>query len=132
MTNNGFARLKDVAYSMFLVILVCHCSGAPKKAAEAGSANKPAVTSGNANKPQVYTVLIGDMKFQPDQIAVSKGDTIIWKNNDLVAHNVTEFPDNKWTSSEIPVGESWRMAITESSDYYCSIHPVMKGKIVVK
>ena len=46
-------------------------------------------------------------------------------------HNVL-IPDKKWTSSEILQDGLWKMSVTQSSDYYCSIHPVMKGKIVMK
>ncbi len=28
------------------------------------------------------------MKFNPAEITVQKGDTVIWKNNDMVAHCV--------------------------------------------
>ncbi len=122
MTNRVFIKLKHAAYSLLLVTLLSHCSDSPKKAG----------VKDNGNKPHVYTVLISDMKFQPEQIEVSRGDTLIWKNNDIVAHDVTEFPDKKWTSSEIPPGGSWKMAVTQSSDYYCSIHPEMEGKIVIK
>ncbi len=116
--KKAFTKLTHTVFTLLLVILVNHCSGSPGKA--------------DTNKHQVHTVSISDMKFQPDQIEISKGDTVIWKNNDLVAHNVTEFPDKKWSSPLIPSGGSWKIAVNQSSDYYCSIHPVMKGKIVVK
>jgi plastocyanin len=72
------------------------------------------------------------MKFDPEKIVVNKGDTLIWTNHDMVTHCVTELPNKLWTSSEIHPDGSWKMVATKSSAYYCSIHPVMKGKIVVK
>jgi plastocyanin len=75
---------------------------------------------------------MNDMKFQPETIQVSKGDTVVWKNNDMVAHNVAQFPEKRWSSPVIPSGGSWKLAVTQSSDYYCTIHPEMKGKIVMK
>lgn len=82
--------------------------------------------------PKIYTIEISGMKFNPDVITVHKGDTIIWKNNDLVTHCVTELPANAWTSSKIPSGASWEMVINTSSNYFCAIHVVMKGKIIVE
>jgi plastocyanin len=82
--------------------------------------------------PKAYTIEISGMKFHPDVITVHKGDTIIWKNNDLVVHCVTEIPDNTWTSSKIPAGASWEMVVNTSSIYFCAIHLVMKGKIIVE
>jgi plastocyanin len=85
-----------------------------------------------AYHPKTYTVEISGMKFQPDEIIVHKGDTVVWKNNDLVVHCVTEIPGNLWTSSKISPGSSWEIAVDRSSNYFCAIHLVMKGKIIVK
>ena len=72
------------------------------------------------------------MKFQPAELEVQKGDTVVWVNRDIVAHDVTEQPDKAWTSSPLTTGQSWSMVAEQSADYYCSIHVVMKGKLVVK
>ena len=82
--------------------------------------------------PKVHTVEIKQMKFQPAELMVQKGDTVVWINNDIVAHDVTEEPGKAWTSSVMPVGESWSLVVTQSADYYCSIHVVMKGKLIVQ
>jgi plastocyanin len=101
---------------VFSVILLSRCSPAPEKKAA----------------PKTYTVEITQMQFRPAELAVQVGDTVVWVNHDLVAHNVTEAYGKNWTSSEMPAGASWRMAVTGSADYYCSIHPVMKGKLLVQ
>ena len=49
-----------------------------------------------------------------------------WTIKDMVTHDVTQVP-NHWTSSNLPPGKSWKMAVGESADYYCSIHVVMVG-----
>ena len=86
----------------------------------------------NADKPVTDTVIISAMAFHPAELTVNKNDTVIWINKGLVAHNVTEFPDSHWASDTIPPGISWKKAIDSSFDYFCSIHPTMKGKITVK
>jgi plastocyanin len=85
-----------------------------------------------AHSPEVHTVEIAQMKFNPSVIYVNKGDSVVFINNGFVDHDITETKNHRWTSSVLPAGESWRMVATQSSDYYCSIHVVMKGKIVVK
>lgn len=82
--------------------------------------------------PKVHTIEIREMKFHPAELRVQKGDTVVWINKDLVAHDVTEETRKAWTSSVIPSGKSWRMVVAESVEYFCSIHQVMKGKIVVQ
>lgn len=82
--------------------------------------------------PVLHIVEIREMKFQPSELIIEKGDTIIWKNHDLVPHNVTEVRSNAWGSPVIRTGESWSFVVEKSSDYFCSIHVVMKAKVLVR
>jgi len=84
------------------------------------------------HEPKLHVVEIRQMKFQPAELVVQKGDTVRWINRDIVAHDVTEEPGKAWTSSLMPVGESWSLVVTQNADYYCSIHVVMKGKLLVQ
>lgn len=79
-----------------------------------------------------YSIDIMQMQFQPAELTIQKGDTVIWTNNDIVAHDVTEENDRHWTSGPLAPGESWSLIVKESVDYYCSIHVVMKGRLVVR
>jgi len=82
--------------------------------------------------PSLYTVDIIQMKFSPADIAVHSGDTVMWVNNDMVAHDITEQKNHLWSSSLLAPGKSWKMVITKDEDYYCSIHQVMTGKIILE
>ena len=81
-------------------------------------------------KPQTHTVEIKDMQFSPESITVHKGDTVIWTNKDIVSHDVTQ-DNKKWASPTLASGDSWKKAIENSDSYYCSIHLVMKGNLIV-
>lgn len=81
---------------------------------------------------RVDTVRISGMAFHPAELTVDKGDTVLWINEDIVPHNATAFPGNEWGSGTLNTGMTWKKAFDSNSDYYCSIHPTMKGKIVVK
>jgi plastocyanin len=70
------------------------------------------------------------MKFIPGEITVRKGDVIVWTNKDVVVHDITD-ENKKWRSQPVQIGKSWKMTVKESSAYFCSIHPMMKGKIIV-
>ncbi len=113
--SSKITRLKAVIFSLCSFFLLRACSNETEKVI-----------------PKVHTVEIKQMQFQPAELMVQKGDTVVWINNDIVAHDVTEDPGKAWTSSLMPVGESWKMVVNESVDYYCSIHVVMKGKLVVQ
>lgn len=81
--------------------------------------------------PKTDTVVIDQMKFIPDTLSVNKGDTVMFINKDIVAHNATEV-NNQWVSPNLNTGEFWKTVPDTSTDYYCSIHMIMKGKINVK
>jgi len=113
--RRSLSILKNCIYLLFSIFLLNSCSGETEK-----------------HEPRVYTVEIKQMKFQPSELIVQKGDTVVWINKDIVAHDVTEELSKAWTSSMMPVGKSWSLVVTQSADYYCSIHVVMKGKLLVK
>jgi len=89
-------------------------------------------TPPSGQQPQTHQVDIIGMKFQPAELTVNKGDTVIFTNKDILTHNVTEQNYKKWASAPLLSNQSYKMAVKESADYYCSFHPVMKGKLVVK
>ena len=136
MMKRSFGLLKSSVYLLFSIALMTSCSNHSKKNGTGNEtkSNIPKVETSvtDPGAPHVYTISISGMKFYPEKVVVHKGDTVKWINHDIVAHCVTELPDKVWTSSEIPAEGSWKMAVTQSSDYYCSIHPVMKGKIMMK
>ena len=89
-------------------------------------------SSKQARSPVAHTVEIRGMKFLPDSLSVQKGDTVTWVNHDIVTHDITPQGSKAWSSSPLPTGKSWSVVIEKSSDYYCSIHPVMKGRVEIK
>ncbi len=88
--------------------------------------------SSGTEKHAVHTVEIRAMQFVPAELTVNRGDTVIWINNDMVAHDVTELKQKIWSSSVMQTGTSWKMVVNKPADYYCSIHVVMRGKLLIK
>ncbi|MGN6194281.1 MAG: plastocyanin/azurin family copper-binding protein [Ginsengibacter sp.] len=84
------------------------------------------------NNHHTDTVVIHQMQFNPAEITVNKGDTVIWINKDLVPHTVKSYVANEFYSDTIDVGKRWEKSITDSVSYFCTIHPTMTGKIIVK
>jgi len=100
-------------------------------ACNSGTQNKPTVVQ-EKPKYEVHTVEIKDMKFVPDSLVVKKGDEVVFVNRDLVNHCVTEEKTKAWTSGPLPSGGSYLIVAKKSSNYFCAIHVVMKGKIIVQ
>jgi len=91
-----------------------------------------AFAAGSAPAPHVHTVLIQGFHFQPDTLTIPVGDTVEWKNADIVAHTVTA-DDQTFHSPLIQPNHSWKMVATKpgAHSYFCSPHPNMKGKLVI-
>ena len=71
------------------------------------------------------------MQFQPAVLTIKKGDTVTWINKDFVDHDVTEEKLRAWKSPILKAGKKFSRVITASTEYFCSIHVVMKGKLKV-
>jgi plastocyanin len=112
------------------VILLLSCIGL----SSCSSSSAPENATGAEEKriwPVVHHVEINGMKFVPEELNVRKGDSVVWTNKDIVIHDVTEVLTTAWTSRPIASGASWGMKVNQSADYYCSIHKVMKGKLII-
>jgi plastocyanin len=84
--------------------------------------------------PQTFhAVLIKDFKYQPSTLTVKVGDTIEWKNEDIVPHTVTAV-DKSFDSDAIGTGRSWKSIVRTAGDfdYFCTLHPNMRAKLIVQ
>ena len=70
--------------------------------------------------------------FSPYVIKVSPGTTVTWKNDDIIIHTVTDLA-GKFDSGFIQAGDSWEYSFSSAGNYYyfCSIHPWMRGAVIV-
>jgi len=93
-------------------------------------------TSANSNQSAAGEVSIQNMMFTPSQITIAKGGTVTWTNNDSTTHTVVDDLSNVGgpNSGDIAPGHSYSFTFnkTGSFQYHCSIHPSMRGTIVVK
>lgn len=85
-----------------------------------------------APPPVTDTVTISRMAFHPAELYVNKWDTVVWINQDMVDHDITQFPGRGWSSDTLKPGEAWKTVVGADDDYFCSIHPTMKGKLMVR
>jgi plastocyanin len=77
--------------------------------------------------------------FDPPTLKVAKGTTVTWKNADSTLHTVTSGSaegnesGTAFDSSYLAAGKTfpWTFNTAGTFDYYCTLHPYMKGQIVV-
>ena len=79
-------------------------------------------------------VIIGNFSFSPKTLTVPVGATVTWTNHDKVPHLVTSTNDQFKKSPLLKAGQSFSntFATGGTYSYFCSIHPQMTGKIIVK
>lgn len=78
-------------------------------------------------------VRIADFAFQPGNLQVPVGATVTWTNEDSAPHDATA-RDADWETGRLSDGDSDTLTFDRAGDYdyYCSIHPSMKAKLVVR
>ena len=78
--------------------------------------------------------------YNPSPVTVSVGTTVVWTNNDSTGHTVTEgnpsgtAPPNGFDSGILAPGKTFshNFGTAGATQYYCTLHPTMLGKILVK
>jgi plastocyanin len=77
---------------------------------------------------------ISNFAFNPNTVTIPKGATVIWTNTDSVPHTIVSDTGDEINSDSISNGETYVHTFNTigTYDYHCSIHPSMKGKIIVE
>jgi plastocyanin len=80
--------------------------------------------------PRAHVVEIRGFAFAPARLNVAEGDTVVWRNADIVPHTATAAPG--FDSGSIAAGGEWRWVATAGDySYLCSFHPTMRGDLSV-
>ena len=78
-------------------------------------------------------VSIKNFVFNPQTLKIKIGTKVTWVNNDSVSHTVTSDSDNILNSPVLSPGQSFSFTFNKlgSVNYHCTIHPAMKGLIII-
>jgi plastocyanin len=82
--------------------------------------------------PAPAVVKISNFTFGPKVLTVKIGQTVTWTNDDDIPHTVVA-TDKSFRSKVLDTGQSFSFTFTKAGvvPYFCSIHPMMTGKIMV-
>lgn len=102
------------------------------------SDSAPAARAATSAAPQpgntaTHTVTIENMRFDPPELTLHRGDRVTWTNKDFFPHTVTAVK-GAFDSHSIPANASWTYVTNKPGeyDYICSFHPTMRGKLIVR
>ncbi len=80
----------------------------------------------------------GQKYFDPQDISVKTGTTVVWSNSDSASHTVTSGdasagPSGTFDSQLIKPGNIFKYKFDSigTTAYYCTVHPWMTGKVTV-
>ncbi|MFP4499084.1 MAG: cupredoxin domain-containing protein [Vulcanimicrobiota bacterium] len=79
-------------------------------------------------------IIIEGYEYNPNPLHVKAGQAITVMNKNHIQHTVTSDDGKTFDTRLITTGNSAQFTIEEPGTYkyHCSIHPAMKGKIIVK
>jgi plastocyanin len=117
------AKLRIALVVLVLGALFAACGGSD----DGGSAsNDTETTKAGAAGP---TIQLKDLKFDPDELTIEKGQTVTWEWKESVLHNVTG--DGFKSENESDGTFTHTFTKPGTYDYQCTLHSGMKGKVTV-
>jgi plastocyanin len=124
MSGGAVSRTKAIKATIALscvLLIAAACAEAP---------SPEPVTPGNG--VDGIQVEIIETAFEPPLVEIDIGDQITWINLDDEPHTVTG--DGGLSSPRLDRGASYSASFDEPGryDYVCSIHPTMRGSIIVR
>jgi len=111
-----------------LVLLVALAAGACGSNDDNGSASD---TTAAASGGKTATIVLKDLKFDPDEVSVQTGGTVTWKWEENVLHNVTG-KDGSFKSDNKSDG-TFTHTFDKAGTYKfeCTLHTGMTGQVTV-
>ena len=78
-------------------------------------------------------VEIGNFTFKAPMMSVKAGTTVTWTNGDDIPHTVVS-KDGLFKSKVLDTGDHFSFTFAKPGEfgYFCSLHPHMTGKIIVR
>jgi amicyanin len=82
---------------------------------------------------EANAVMIDNFTFTPPELTVTVGTTVKWLNRDDIPHTVVD-KNKAFRSKALDTDDAYSFTFANAGtfDYFCSLHPHMVGKIIVK
>ena len=82
---------------------------------------------------KTHTVVIDAVKFEPADLTVKAGDTVVWTNKDPFPHTATS-ERGGFDSRQILTGKTWKFRAAKKGEYpyICTLHPTMTAILRVE
>ena len=123
--RSGRPPLGRVVWSVIVAGFVVIAVAAPVKIiSKHVKSASPQPSGGGA--PVVH---MAGLKFSPGRLVVKKGTNVVFDNNDVAPHTVTEDSAGGVESGTLSPGKSFSLVVNRTLVYHCAIHPFMKAQV---
>lgn len=133
-------RLSVLALPLIALTLAACGSSSSSSSSSSAPAPAPATSTPASSPPSSapsgagVAITMKNIAFSPVTVHAKVGQTVVWTNEDQVAHNVTPVGGPSFTaSSTFGNGATFKLKLDKAGTitYRCTIHPGMNGTIVV-
>ncbi len=145
--------MKKAVLVIFMVVLAAFLAGCQKQekpiTTPGGDADIPSdmikntmeengppsdLKEGTMQEGKPVMLSIKNFAFEPAELKIKKGTTVKWQNFDSAPHDVTSTTGKELGSATLSANDAYEHAFNEPGtfEYYCSIHPRMKAKVIVE
>lgn len=102
-------------------------------AAEAEGPAGPSTPDPSDPTGKTFKVKISNFVFDRQAITVPVGSTVTWVNEDDIPHNIVSQDRKMFHSHALDTDQSFSFTFTKAGEfgYFCGLHPMMTGKVIV-
>jgi len=133
-SQRALARRTGLAAALLLVTLTLEACDKQPVATPAVVAPATASTSLRNAQIEKNAVAIRNFAFEPATLTIAAGSKVTWTNRDDEPHRVVSDNGQFTASPALDTDDHYATVFAKAGTYgyYCSIHPHMVGKIIVK
>jgi plastocyanin len=119
-------RLFPLISAIFIIFALVSLSACSSGYGTTSSTTSSPPASGNS-------ITLANFAFSPAMLPVKAGTTVTWTNKDSSAHSVTS-DGGVFDSGSLAPNATFTFTFNSTGTfaYHCSIHPSMKGTVVVQ
>jgi plastocyanin len=120
----GAGRIITLLVLIFTVLVLVTACG--------GSSDTTTTASGTTGGGGVQ-VAMKSLAFDPESVTIKAGESVTWTNQDSASHTVVG-DNGEFQSGDLAKGAGFTFTFDKAGTYtyHCSIHPSMKGTVVVQ